>query len=347
MKLLSMSINLLNRNIFYALVFSFYVGNSFAASEHDDHQENQETTQQGHEHQEKGEKDSHAGEEDEHQEGAEGEEHDEKLIELSAKQIEYSGITLETAGAANIRETLPLYGQVVTNAEQVQSVSARFEGVITQITKKIGDAVHKGEVLARVESNDSLKVYPIKSVIDGIVIERNANRGEQTANRTLFKIADFSSVWVDLSLFPEDTDKVKVGQKAKINCSAAKVTGEGEIIYISPFGSSASQTNTARLLLENPQRLLVPGHFITAQITLAENRVPVAIDAQAVQVVEGRNVVFVKEGNAFEPREIKLGRTDGELIEVSSGLHAGDSYVSKNSFILKSEMGKEDAEHGH
>jgi len=347
MKLLSMSINLLNRNIIYALVFSLYVSNSFAASEHDDHKENQETTQQGHEHQEKGEQDSHAGEEEEHQEGAAGEEHDEKPIELSANQLEYSGITLEIAGAANIRESLPLYGQVVTNAEQVQSVSARFEGVITRINKKIGDSVRKGEVLARVESNDSLKIYSIKSSIDGIVIERNANLGEQTASRTLFKVADFSSVWVDLSLFPEDSDKVRIGQKAKINCTAAKVTGEGEVIYISPFGRSASQTNIARLLLENPQRLLVPGHFITAQVTLAENRVPVAIKAEAVQIVEGRNVVFVQQGDAFEAREITMGKTDGELIEVKSGLRAGESYVNKNSFILKSEMGKEDAEHGH
>ncbi|MBL4882799.1 MAG: efflux RND transporter periplasmic adaptor subunit [Oleispira sp.] len=271
------------------------------------------------------------------------EEAEEGHIRLTPEQIEFAGIGLEEASSGNIREVLPLYGQVVTNEQNVHSVTARFEGVITKISKQIGDSVSQGEVLAMVESNDSLKSYAIKSSIAGVVIERNVNVGEQTSDKTLFKVADFSTVWVDLSAFPKDMVSIHLGQQTRIKCSASDVTGEGQVIYISPLGSD-NQTTKVRVLLENPEHLLVPGHFITAEINLAETAVAVAIRSEAVQMVEEHNVVFVQEEEGFEPREVILGRTDGEFIEVLVGLKVGETYVTKNSFILKAEAGKGDIE---
>tara|TARA_R110001592_G_scaffold48850_1_gene153136 strand:+ start:3888 stop:4841 length:954 start_codon:yes stop_codon:yes gene_type:complete len=271
------------------------------------------------------------------------EEAEEGHIKLAPEQIKFAGIKLEEATSGNIREVLPLYGQVVTNQQNVHSVSARFAGVITKISKQIGDSVRQGEVLAMVESNDSLKSYAIKSSISGVVIERNVNVGEQTSDKTLFKVADFSTVWVDLAAFPKDMTKVRLGQQARIRCSAADVTGDGQVIYISPLGSD-NQTTKVRVLLENPENLLVPGHFITAEISLSETTVVVAIRSEAVQMLKEHNVVFVQEEEGFEPREVTLGRTDGELIEVLAGLKVGETYVTKNSFILKAEVGKGDIE---
>jgi cobalt-zinc-cadmium efflux system membrane fusion protein len=278
------------------------------------------------------------------------EKHDEKEnnhIELTEEQIKFSGIGLAKVGASSIRETLPVYGQIVANTEKMQAVTARFDGLITLVTKRIGDRVLKGEVLAKVESNDSLNSYSIKASIAGVITERNANVGEQTGGRTLFKITDFSNVWADLSVFPSDLKKLHIGQKVEIKDNAAGVTGEGKIIYITPFGQSENQTTKARVLLDNPERRLVPGHFISADVVLSESTVPLAIRADAVQMVEEHPVVFVQKGEEFEPREVTLGRTDDKNIEVLNGLKAGETYVTKNSYILKSELGKGEAEHGH
>ena len=318
MRILNFTKHFFIRIIFYTALSAFSVNFSLAASEH------------GHE--------EEHGQEEEHEEGH---------IKLTPEQIESAGIGLAQVDSASIREILPLYGEVVTNAERVQSVTARFDGVITQVTKRLGDPVQEGETLAKVESNESLKTYSVKSSIAGILIERNANVGEQTADAPLFKVADFSTVWVDLSLFPSDIVKVRIGQQARIKCTAADVNAEGEVIYIAPFGNNANQTTKVRVLLENPERLLIPGHFITAEITLSEVSVPVAVRSEAIQIVNEHSVVFVQGEEGFEPREISLGRTDGEFIEVLAGLKAGETYVTKNSFILKSELGKEDAEHGH
>jgi len=275
------------------------------------------------------------------------EEHEEGHIELTQEQIKHAGISLSRVGAGNIRETLPVYGVIASNEEQIQSVSARFAGVIRSVNKRIGDQVHKGETLITVESNESLKTYSVVSSLNGVVTQRHANIGEQTADRVLFVVKDFSTVWVDLSLFPKDVAKAQIGQTVRIKSTNNPSIGEGQIIYIAPLGNSNNQTTIARVLISNTDNLWKPGLFVNAEITLSETAAPLVIRNEAVQLVEGENVVFVQGKEGFEPRPVTLGHTDGESIEVLAGLNADETYVSKNSFVLKSEMGKEDAEHGH
>ena len=275
------------------------------------------------------------------------EEHEEGHIELTQEQIKHAGIGIAQVNSGTIREALPVYGVVTSNAEQVQSVSARFDGVIRSVNKKIGDHVRKGETLVTVEANESLNNYSVASSLNGVVTQRDANIGEQTADRVLFVIEDFSTVWVDLSLFPKDVDKAQLGQTVRIEHKNHSISGEGKIIYIAPSGNSNNQVTTARVLIQNTDNQWKPGHFINAEITLSEIAAPLVISNEAVQLVEGERVVFVKGEEGFEPRQVNLGRTDGELSEVLSGLKFDEVYVTKNSFVLKSEMGKEDAEHGH
>lgn len=275
------------------------------------------------------------------------EEHEEVHIELTQEQIKHAGIGLSRVGAGNIRETLPVYGVITSNAEQIQSVSARFDGVISSVNKKIGDQVGKGETLVTVEANDSLKTYSVVSSLNGVITQRHANIGEQTADKVLFVVENFSTVWVDLSLFPKDVAKAQIGQTVLIKSANNPITGEGQIIYIAPLGNSNNQATTARAWMNNTDNLWKPGFFVNAEIILSETAVPLVIHNEAVQLVEGENVVFVQGEEGFEPRPVTLGRTDGESIEVLAGLNADETYVSKNSFVLKSEMGKEDAEHGH
>jgi cobalt-zinc-cadmium efflux system membrane fusion protein len=268
-------------------------------------------------------------------------------IALKPEQIKHAGIAIDRVGPASIRETLPLYGQIVPNAEREHTVSARFPGVIKNVAKQIGDVVQQGETLATVESNESLKSYPVAASLSGVVAQRSANVGEQTGDRALFVIGDYSTVWVDLSVFPADLSKIRVGQSVRIENRDTSVAGEGRIITVLPVGSSTNQTTTARVLLDNPDHQWVPGHFVTAEVVLSETKVPTAIRDEAIQIVEDKTVVFVEGDEGFEPRPVTLGRSDGQVSEVLKGLQAGEAYVSTNSFTLKSELGKEDAEHGH
>ena len=162
------------------------------------------------------------------------EEHEEGHIELTQEQIKHAGISLSRVGAGKIRETLPVYGVITSNAEKIQSVSARFDGVIRSVNKTIGAQVRKGEKLVTVEANESLKTYSVVASLNGVVTQRHANVGEQTADRVLFVVEDFSTVWVDLSLFPKDVTKAQVGQTVHIKSTNNPIIGEGQISISSP-----------------------------------------------------------------------------------------------------------------
>lgn len=288
----------------------------------------------------------HAEEEgDEHAE--EGHEEEGGHVELTPQQVADAGIEVVESGQARIRETLPLYGVITPNAAAVRQVSARFPGVIRSIGKDFGDAVRQGETLATVESNESLQVYNITAPLTGVVTARDANPGEQTGDRVLFTVADLSTVWVELSVFPRDAGKVRLDQVVRIRGADASAVAEGRVIWVAPFGSSANQTLTVRVSLDNAERRWAPGLYVTAEVTLAETDVALAVRNEALQTLEDNTVVFVAEEGAFEPRPVQLGRSDSEHTEIVAGLTAGDLYVADNSFILKAELGKGEAEHGH
>ncbi len=272
---------------------------------------------------------------------------DERHIQLSERQLQSAGIALERAGPASIRETLPVYGVIAPNAERVRDVGARFPGVILSVSKAAGQEVRLGEPLATIESNESLQTYTVVAPLSGTVIARNANPGEQSGEKVLFTVADLSTVWVELSLFPKDMTRIAVGQAVDVRTSDDGMSAEGKIAYVAPFSTSANQTLTARVLLPNAQRRWAPGLYVTAEITLSKSEVPVAVRSDALQTWKGTTVVFVRNEDRITPQPVTTGRTDPQFTEIEAGLASGATYAAANSFILKAELGKGSAAHDH
>jgi cobalt-zinc-cadmium efflux system membrane fusion protein len=277
--------------------------------------------------------------------GASESEHHEEAIALTPEQLKTAEVELATVGPATIRETLPLYGVIAANAERVREVTARFPGSIRSINVQVGDAVKQGGVLASVESNESLQTYTVTAPLAGVVTARNANPGEQSGEKTLFTVADLSTVWVEVSLFPRDVTKVHVGQTALIRSPDSDLHAEGKVVYVAPFGQSANQTLTARVLLDNAARSWAPGLYVTTDIVLGESSVVRAIRNEAVQNVEGRDSVFVQGDTGFNVIPVRLGKADAEYSEVLDGPAIGERYAARNSFVLKADLGKGEAAH--
>ena len=265
-------------------------------------------------------------------------------VNLTAEQIQAADIGLAQAGPAEVRERLPLYGVITPNAERVREVTARFPGAIRTVERRIGDRVRQGEALATVESNESLQTYSVVAPLAGVVTARNANPGEQAGDRSLFTVADLSTVWVELSVFPRDIAKVRVGQAVRVKSADTGESAEGKIVYVAPFGTSRTQTLTARVQLDNAGGKWPPGLYVTAEVTMLTASVPLAVSRDALQTLDERTVVFVKSDAGFEPRALQLGRRDGDVAEVLEGLEQGETYATKNSFILKAELGKGEAD---
>ncbi|MBK7046458.1 MAG: efflux RND transporter periplasmic adaptor subunit [bacterium] len=290
---------------------------------------------------------SEAGEADEHG-SEEGEGDDEGLVTLNAAQRESAAITIGTAMPREIVIAQELPGEVVVNADRLAHVVPRFPGIAREVRKKLGETVRAGDVLTVVEANESLAPYEVKALISGTVIEKHITLGEYVSDQQdIYVIADLSSVWVNVTVYARDLERVRVGQTVTIEAAGITGTAEGKIDYVGPVVGEATRTSIARVVLPNARGVWRPGLFVTARVQTESVEAPLVVADKAIQNVRGQTVVFVVEGDGFRAQTVTIGTTDGEWTEILSGLRPGQSVAVENSFILKSELLKNEAGHGH
>jgi cobalt-zinc-cadmium efflux system membrane fusion protein len=194
----------------------------------------------------------------------------------------------------------------------------------------------------------NLTRYEIRAPISGVVVEKTVATGQTVQeNDDLFVITDTSEVWVKVILYPKDLNSIKIGQKATVKANAFDAEGEGVISYIGAFVGEQTRTATARIVLNNKEGVWRSGVFVDVILGTSEVKVPVAVTAEAIQTIRDWTVVFGRYGNYFEARPIELGRSDGNMVEVLSGLSAGEQYAAGNSFAIKADIGKSGATHDH
>ena len=309
---------------------------------HDDHGD-KHGDDDGHGHKEE---DDHEGEEDGHGHGH-GDEHEEGRTEIDMDAAKAAGIKISKAGPKKIQDVLTLTGRIMLNRNTTAEVRARFSGVVQSVKVNWGDVVKKGQPLATVEANESLKNYTISAPTDGVVLTRNTNIGNVAGEEALFTIADLSEVWAEFHVFPRDLGKVKEGQQVRIHTLENGKEIEAPITLILPTADPLSQTVIAVVSIPNKDNQWRPGMTVEGDVHVSEKQVALAVTEAAVQRMENKTVVFVKEGNAYEMRPVKLGKSDGKFIEVREGLKAGEQYVSQGSFIVKADIGKAAAKHEH
>lgn len=264
-----------------------------------------------------------------------------------AKEIaDAAGIQVETAGAATLVETISLYGRIVAADSHRRDVSARFPGIIRSVRKRLGDTVKAGDALAVIESDESLQTYTVSAPIGGVITERNANEGEQTADRALFVIVDPNVVWAELGVFQRDRARLRPGATVSVKGTDSDVTLTGRVDRID-VQAGANQMVTARVTLENPQGALLVGSFVTAEVAVAKREVPLAVKASGLQPFRDFTVVFERVDNTYEVRMLELGKRYGEWVEVLGGLEPGAQYVTENSYVIAADIGKSGASHDH
>lgn len=272
----------------------------------------------------------------------------ENRVTLAPDQLEAAGVTVATAGPATIRERVLLNGRIALDEDALVHVMPRFPGVVRSVHKRLGDSVARGDLLATIESNESLQPFDLRAQLAGTVVAKDVSPGEFVSNdRELFGIADLSTVWADLDVYRRDFGRLRVGLPVRIDAGDGSPPVESTLAYLSPIGAVNTQALLARVVLPNPDRSWRPGLFVTAEVEVGVSPVPVAVAADALQRVRDWDVVFLTAGDLFEAQPVELGRRDAAHIEVVSGLAAGQRYVAAGSFILKAEAGKSGATHDH
>jgi cobalt-zinc-cadmium efflux system membrane fusion protein len=198
---------------------------------------------------------------------------------------------------------------------------------------------------AQIDSADGRRLLlPVRSPIGGVVTEKHAIVGELgDPSKSLYTVADLSSVWVLVDINEKELAKVRKGQSAIVTVGAFPDRKfRGRITHVADLVDEATRTVKARVEVQNPGRKLKPEMFATVELTLPPaDSARLAVSADAVQELEGNKVVFAtRDGRTFLPRAVRLGATSGGMVEVTGGLAEGERYVAKGSFLLKSELKK-------
>ena len=214
--------------------------------------------------------------------------------------------------------------------------------------KHIGDKVEKGEVLAIVESNQSLQPFEVKSQITGTVINGHLIVGEYVPeNQWVYIVADLSEVWVDFHLPLTERESVRVGQSVSVSTGLDSGAITGNVSYIAPYADERTQSQLVRVVIPNPDGRFVPGMFVTGDLVLSNEPVRAAVRRSAIQTFRAWKVVFLNVGDVYEIRPLTLGRSDDEWVEVISGIEPGARHVTENSYTVKADILKSGASHDH
>lgn len=198
------------------------------------------------------------------------------------------------------------------------------------------------------EPEASLTRYEIVAPLAGTVIEKRLNVGEFVKDdNEVFNVADLRTVWVNLNVPPADLHFVEKGQRVQIAAGAHLPEVEGRISYIGAVVVENTRTVPVRAELPNPDGRWRPGLFVTARLTTKETTASVLIPKAAIQTIENKPTVFVQTQEGFEARPVTLGQSSETHTEITAGLAIGERYAATETFVLKADLGKSEAEHQH
>lgn len=262
-----------------------------------------------------------------------------KISETSANK---AGIETAVAGPGTIHETVTLYGKTALDHDNISHVRARYPGPAIEVFAEIGQRVEKGDRLATIESNESLQPYALRTPITGEVIEKEISRGEFSGERVLFTIANPDPLLAELQVFPGQRNQISPGNNVLLKAGGQVVSSTIKSVvpaaHEKPFA-------IARALIDNRKRQWAPGLMVQGQVMVNVLNSPLVVENRALQPLRGATVVFVKTGDRYRARPLRLGRSDGRVTEVLGGLQVGERYVTANSYLIKADIEKSAAEH--
>lgn len=170
-----------------------------------------------------------------------------------------------------------------------------------------------------------------KPIVDGMAVK---------AGDRVLRLVDHTSLWIEARVFERDIPYVKIGSKVTATvASRPRNTYSGEVVFIHPHVDMTTRAATARMEVKNAGLALKPGMYATVQIdTQAEERAVLAPREAVIDSGESQVAIVAAPDGHFEPRPVKTGLNSSDgLIQIVSGLSAGESVVTSGQFLIDSE----------
>ena len=272
------------------------------------------------------------------------------IIELSETAINNLGVKTVKAAIAPRATTVDVNGIIEFLPERQAIAAARAAGRVSEIHVKVGEKVTKGQSLLTIQPIFvGSSPVSIPSPLDGYVTKQNVVLGQSvTPEAGLMEIGDSSEVLVRGVMYETpDVAKVQVGQNVSVNSSLIGNTPLiGKVQRMDGDYDRGSRTINVYALIENPDRRLLANMQVVLSIEVTEPADILTVPVKAILGESGEQFVFVKSGNAFERRSVKLGAKFGAEREVLEGVFPDEDVVTVGNYQLqfaKSAEPKKDA----
>ncbi len=185
----------------------------------------------------------------------------------------------------------------------------------------------------------------VVSPINGRVTESNATLGAfVTAGSELFHVANAGQIEIQASVSAEDAGRIAPGDRASITLPEGEV--QATVRSITPGVNAESRAATVLLNVAGVGGLR-PGQAIAVRIYTRDAGTTggLSVPEEAIQTVEGREVVFVRTAEGFTAAPVIVGQRSAGRAQITSGLTAGQVVATRNAFLLKAALGAGEVEH--
>ena len=237
------------------------------------------------------------------------------------------------AAQANLKRETDLFSKGISPKRDVEVAQQALDEAIAA---RNGASSSLGVVGARGGGS----MYTLTTPLGGTVVRRTATIGHMVGvEEALFEVVDTSAMWAEIDVPEAQLANVAPGQSVTVTIeNIPERTVPGVIAYVAPEVDATTRTAKARVALKNPDGALRANMFARAEIALASAKPTVMVPQSAVQRAKGVALVFVQLApDQYEARRVKLGLTQGEMVEIVEGVKPGESVATQGSFLLKTE----------
>lgn len=282
----------------------------------------------------------------------EGEHHEESgAVHLKKESQELIGFEIVSVKKGKLESSIEVVGEIAKETENMAHITCPEVGTLRGYLANLGETVEKGTPVCVIETKTGQKLE-VSSPAHGIVLAQYLKIGDPVDSLTsIMTVADPDILRASFNVYEKDLAGIQLGQKVLVKSIAyPRKIFDGEIVFISPSVDEKTRTIKIRVNVKNEEHLLKFGMFVTGEILVSISEEVLIVAKEAVQRIEEKSVVFVpKEGeeDEFLVREVRVGRTAKDSVEILSGVSEGEKIVGKGSFYLKSELLKGELEEGH
>lgn len=232
------------------------------------------------------------------------------------------------AAASSLEDTRILYEEDIVPRQQFEQAETQYKVLEAQAAQ-----VAATLQLIRTQLNETRITAPVGGTVSGVTI----NPGEIVAPGVpVMTINKLDTMEAHVQLTEKDVGRVAKGQKVSVLVSAvAPEPLEGKVVSVSPVADPRTKSYLMKVALSNKDRRLKAGMTATVQLVLAEEKDTVVVPAEAVLTKEGRQVVYVVEGDVARCRAVTPGLENGTLVSVLEGVEPGELVVVRGQHYLE------------